>query len=213
MSLVKSTVLGSFSAQMTEGQQELAKVITSAVHQAGALLKNAWRAQIVGAGLSSRLGNTVQSTNYPRYEDSMSAAAVVAVKGKTPNFVLSELESGAVINTARGRFLAIPTQNVPLGPRGVRLRPEALEVLNGFKLRFAQNRQGTKMLVADAVTARSGRGVRPATRGRVSRGRKASTVVFYILVPQVTIKKRLNLMADADRIGDEMGQLIAERLS
>lgn len=207
---IKSRVVGDLS--MTAGQKDLAHAVTSAVREAGTSLKNAWRAQIVGAGLSTRLGNTVQATNYPKFEESMTAAVVVSAKGRTPNFILSELDSGAVINTARGRFLAIPTQNVPMGPRGMRLRPGALEALNGFKLRFAQNRHGTKMLVADAVTAMSGRGIRPPTRGRLRQGRKVSTIVMYILVPQVTIKKRLDLMGEADRVQNELGALLAERL-
>lgn len=209
---IKCLTVGNFSGGITAGQKDLARAITGAMRQAATLLKNNWRAQIVGAGLSSRLSNTVRSTVYPQYEDSMGPAAVVKLVGRTPINVLAELESGAVITTARGRFLAIPTENVPRGPRGTRLAPHALEALTGYHLRFVQDRRGTKMLVADTVTSKSGRGIRPATRGRTKQGRAISASVMYILVAQVTIKKRLNLMAEADRIQGLLGSLIAERL-
>ncbi|HCE10151.1 MAG TPA: hypothetical protein DEQ40_16415 [Oxalobacteraceae bacterium] len=208
---VKSTVTGDIGVQMTEGQKDLAHAITGAMRSAATLTKNNWRAQIVGAGLSSRLSNTVRSRVFPQFEDSMGPAALISVKGKATNYLLSELEDGAVISTARGRYLAIPTQNVPKGPGGTRLTPHALEALTGYHLRFVQNRRGVKMLVSDTVAAKNSRGIRPATRGRA--GRKASATVMFILVPQVTIKKRLNLINEADRIGDQLASLIAERLS
>lgn len=210
---VKAVVFGDISAKFTEGEKEIAVACTGAMRQAALLLKNNWRAQIAGAGLSSRLANTVRSDVYPKFEVSMGPAALVRVARGTPEKVLAELESGAVINTARGRFLAIPTENVPRGPRGARLPPHALEALTGYHLRFAQNRRGTKMLVADTVLSVGRRGgIRPATRGRTKQGRKVSSTVFYILVPQVTIKKRLNLMAEAERVRDLIPGLVAERL-
>ena len=210
---IKSQIVGSFSSLFDQRMQRDAKAITDAVHQQGTILKNNWRAQIVGAGLSTRLGNTVRSKNYPQTGTSLGAASEVSIQPGSPQKIIAELEEGAVITVARGRFLAIPTSNVPRANRGVRFPPHALEVFMGFKLRYAENRRGTKMLVGDAVTARNGRTLRPATKRRLKQGREKSAVVFYILVPQVTMKKRLNLMAEAERIGNELGALIAERLS
>jgi hypothetical protein len=208
---IKSQVIGSFRSAMDKRLDHDAAAITDAVKSSTALVKNNWRAQIRGAGLSSRLGNTVRSKTYPATGSSLHPAGEVFASKGTPQFILAELEQGAVINVARGRFLAIPTQNVPRGPRGTRLTPHTLEAITGYHLRYAQNKRGTKMLVADTVASKSKRGgIRPASRTR--RGRTVTTLVFYILVPQVTIKKRLNLISEANRIGGELAQQIAERL-
>jgi hypothetical protein len=212
--VVKSQVLGGFKSLMETRLQSDAKAVSDAVWSQTAILKNNWRAQIRGAGLSARLANTVRSETFPKVGYSLHAAGVVSVARGTPQKVLSELQSGAVITTARGRFLAVPTENVPKGPRGMKLGPHQLEVLTGYRLRFAQNRRGTKMLIADTVQSVSRRGgIRPATRGRVSRGRKVTPLVFYILVPQVTIKKRLRLYEEAERIGADLAAMIAERMT
>jgi hypothetical protein len=209
---VKSSVTGDMPAFMEEGRKELAAAFTGAMRQAATLLKNNWRSQIRGAGLSNRLSNTVRSTVYPEREDSMGPAALIRVSKGVPNFILGELEDGAVITTARGRYLAVATENVPKGPRGKRLTPHALEALTGYHLRFAQNHRGTKMLVADTVAAKNGRGFRPATSRRAKQGRKTATTVFYFLVPQVQLKKRLSLMNEAVRAQDYLAGLIKERL-
>lgn len=210
---IKVLTVGSFKDSMTAGEKDLARAVTGAMRQAALLLKNNWRAQIVGAGLSSRLSNTVRSNVYPKFENSLGPAAVVKVVGKSPTKLLAELEDGAVITTARGRYLAVPTENVPKGPRGVKLSPTALQALTGYHLRFAQNAKGTKMLVADTVQSGGKRGgIRPATSGRKKQGRAVNVLAFYILVPQVTMRKRLNLMAEAERIQGQLGGLIAERL-
>ncbi len=210
---ISATLTGDFRGIVKGREVEVAKVVTDAVRTQANILKNDWRSQLIGAGLSQRLANAVRSKVYPRTGYSMGAAALVYPSKGSAEKLLNELENSAVITAARGRFLAIPTENVPRGPKGTRLTPHALEALTGYHLRFAENRRGTKMLVADTVASRGKRGgIRPATRTRTRQGRVASTTVFYILTPAVTIKKRLNLKAAAVRVGNELGALIAERL-
>ena len=50
------------------------------------------------------------------------------------------------------------------------------------------------------------RGLGVASRSKTGRGR--STVLIFILVPQVKLPKRLNLARDADRIGGTIPGLI-----
>jgi hypothetical protein len=42
------------------------RTVTAAVSSAGAQLKTAWRGQITGAGLGTRLGHSIRLTTYPK---------------------------------------------------------------------------------------------------------------------------------------------------
>lgn len=211
---VLSELKGSVSEILKDREHEAAHAITGAMKQSVTILKNDWRAQIEGAGLSHRVANTVRGVTYPRFEDSLHPTGMVHVARGTPEKLLNELENGAIITTAHAKYFAIPTQNVPKGTKGTRITAKYFEQDTGIPLRFAKNRRGTKMLVGDAVKSRNGRSFRPPTRGRMRQGRKVATTVFYILVPPpVSIRKRLSLMAAAERVQGEFAALVAERLS
>ena len=53
------------------------KAVSAAMREAGISLKVAWRAQITGAGLGSRLARTIRSAQYPKGRPSLNAAALV----------------------------------------------------------------------------------------------------------------------------------------
>ena len=42
------------------------RAVTAAMREAGTSLKSAWRSQITGAGLGTRLGNSIRSETYPK---------------------------------------------------------------------------------------------------------------------------------------------------
>ncbi len=53
------------------------KAVSTATRIAGRDLKTAWRAQITGAGLGTRLARTIRSAQYPKGKSSLNAAAFV----------------------------------------------------------------------------------------------------------------------------------------
>ena len=51
------------------------KAVSAAMREAGTSLKSAWRGQITGAGLGTRLGNSIRLASFPKSGDSLNAAA------------------------------------------------------------------------------------------------------------------------------------------
>ena len=53
------------------------KAVSAAMREASTSLKSAWRSQITGAGLGTRLGNSIRLASFPKSGDSLNAAALV----------------------------------------------------------------------------------------------------------------------------------------
>ncbi len=53
------------------------KAVSAARREAGTSLKSTWRGQITGAGLGTRLGNSIRLTSFPKSSNSLNAAALV----------------------------------------------------------------------------------------------------------------------------------------
>ncbi|HEV8035606.1 DUF6441 family protein, partial [Yoonia sp.] len=74
----------------------------------------------------------------------------------------------------------------------------------GLRLRFVYRPRGPSLLVADGRLNNRGLGV--ASRSKTGRGR--STVPIFLLVPQVKLRKRLDLARDAERAQAAIPSLI-----
>lgn len=171
-----------------------ARAVTTTMRGAGSSLKTNWRGQIVGAGLGQRLSNSIRSNLYPTGRPSMNAAALVF--SKAPKIILAH-ETGPLIRSPNGWWLAIPTQSAGKSRRGGRISPLEWEKRTGRRLRFVF-RPGKAGLLVDDGTLRAGNA--PAFGQRKPRGFRNRTVVIFTLVPQVKLRKRLNLLAAADAV-------------
>lgn len=182
---------------------EMERVNQNAIRTATNDVKLAWRAQIVGAGLGQRLGNTIRADVYPKGQNTMNAAGFL--HSKAPN-IISSFESGAVIKARNARFLVIPTAAAG-GSRGRQsLTPADWERRTGLKLRLVLRPGKNALLVADgARISKSGRAVRKGGRRRadgILRGEQSA--VMFVLVPQARIAKRLDLIRQADAIANAL---------
>ena len=79
---------------------------TAAMREAGTGLKSAWRLQITGAGLGTRLGNSIRLASFPKSGDSLSAAALVWSNAPV---IIGAHDPGPLIRSKNGFWLAIPT--------------------------------------------------------------------------------------------------------
>jgi hypothetical protein len=89
------------------------------------------------------------------------------------------------------------------------MTPGEWERRNGPRLRFVYRRSGPSMLVPEGRLNARGR----AVRSRSKTGRGVATVPIFLLVPQVKLPKRLDLVRDAVRAHDALpGLVVAEWL-
>ena len=168
------------------------KAVTTAMRVAGAGLKSDWRTQITRARLGQRLANTIRSKTYPAAGESLEAAALIW--SNAPQ-IIGAHDTGPLIRSKDGFWLAIPTPAAGKGSRGKALTPGEWERRRGLRLRFVYRRRGPSLLVADGRLNSRGLGV--ASRSKTGRGQ--STVPIFLLVPQVKLAKRLSLARDAER--------------
>ena len=96
------------------------KAVTAATREAGTSLKTAWRGQITGAGLGQRLARTIRSEQYPKGQPSLNAAALVW--SKAPE-IINAHDTGPLIRSRNGFWLAIPTEAAGKSRRGGGSRP------------------------------------------------------------------------------------------
>lgn len=193
-----------------EAEERAGRVAVSRGMNAAATgLQAAWRRQVEGSGLGTRLARTIRKQVYPRHPSSNAAALVWS---RAP-VIMDAFDRGALIKSADGFYLAIPTEAA--GQRGLgrtRITPGGWEQRTGMRLRFVYRSPQPSLLVADDA--------RMNTRGRAAMNRRkvrrdgirtgSMTVPIFILLPQVQLKKRLDLNRDADRWAGALPGLITQ---
>ena len=180
------------------------RAVTRAMQAAGQELKADWRAQITRAGLGARLARTIRNQAYPKRGESLEAAALVWTKAPQ---IIGAHDSGPLIRSKSGFWLAIPTEAAGKGRGGKRLTPGEWEQRRGLRLRFIYRKRGPSLLVAEGRL--NSRGIGVASRSKTGRG--LTTVPVFILVPQVRLRKRLDLARDAARVQAQVpGRIVRE---
>lgn len=181
------------------------RAVTAAMREAGGDLKNDWRGQITGAGLGQRLARTIRNKTYPEHGESLDAAAFIW--SRAPKIIHAH-DRGVLIRSKHGFYLAIPTEAAGKGRGGARLTPLEWERRRGLKLRFIYRRNGPSLLVAEKARINV-RGTAVASRSKTGRGQV--TTPIFLLVPQVKLRKRLDLARDAERVAGRVPGLIVEK--
>ena len=89
-------------------------------------------------------------------------------------------------------------------------RPGLWEQMHGSRLRFIYRRGAPSLLVAENMRARTGKrgGFAKGSASALRSGRGITTVVMFILVPQVSLRKRLDVNAAAERWASALPELI-----
>jgi hypothetical protein len=169
-------------------------------------LKVDLREDVVAAGLGERLSRTWRGKTFPEVGESAEAAAYVW--SRAPKIV-DAFDRGVVIRSARGLFLAIPTAAAGKTGRGAaggreKITPEGWQRRTGLKLRFVYRRGRPSLLVAENARV-SKRGLAASNRRKTGQ----ASVIVFLLVPQVALKKRLDVEQAAKRQAARVPSLIA----
>ncbi len=152
-------------------------------------LKDELRGQVTKAGLGDKLAKSWRGEVYPRNGQSINAAGFVYTKAPQ---IISAFAFGATIRGKSGRYLAIPTKHVPRR-KGKPISPADFASGNQ-KLVFVppHGRRKVALLVLENQRLTSKGRARGASDRAISKG-KVATVIMFILVPQVSLKKRLDI--------------------
>jgi hypothetical protein len=208
------TVARSLQEDMQAELRALERAVAVGTRSAGQSLKTELRRQIATAGLGQRLANSWRDKHYPNRK--LDAASLVYTKAPQ---IIRAFDEGAVIRSKRGRFLAIPTENAPRkGTDARRISPSTFPEHRFGPLRFVPRQSGPSLLVVDDLRASYSRqtgelrGFRRATeRGRRS-GQGLTTVVMFLLLPQVKLPKRLDVARAAEHWSAQLPALIEQQL-
>ena len=208
-----TTITGSIKAGMEAEMRTISKAVTAGVKEAGRGLKADLRKQVVSAGLGMRLSRTWRERTYPNKGHDTASL----VWSKAPQ-IIRTFDEGAVIKSKSGLWLAIPTPSAPKrGVGGKRINPSNFPEHRYGPLRFVYRRGRPSLLVVDGVRInKSGRVGRRAKggaftkTGRIKQG--MATVIMFIMVPQVRLKKRLDVKREAERWSRRLPALIQRHM-
>jgi hypothetical protein len=194
--------------------REIERAVASGMRDAGRGLKAEFLRQVASTGLGQRLANSWRDRHYPNRK--LDAASLVYTKAPQ---IVRAFDEGAVIRSRRSRFLAIPTENAPRrGIDGKRISPSTFPEHRFGPLRLVPRPSGQSLLVVDGLRAsfsrKSGelRGFRRATDRARRSGQGLTTVVMFLLVPQVKLRKRLDVARAAENWSGQLPTLIEQQL-
>ena len=145
------------------------------------------------------------------------APAVVRLPRNAP-VIVGGHDTGPLIHSKNGLWLAIPMPAADKSLRGGRITLGEWQRRTGLRLRFIYRRRGPSLLVAEERLNTKGRafgrlsrphkGHGPASPSRSKTGRGLVTAPIFLLVPQVKLPKRLDLARDAERAHDAVPGVI-----
>ena len=213
---LKAAIKGDLDKFLKEEIKNGKKASTQAVRTAANRLKLKQRQKLANNRMSRRLQNTWRADVYPQ-GGKTSFRAAANVYTKAPH-IMEGLEKGSLIKSSNGMFLAIPTPQAPkLGKDRKKISPSNFPEHKFGRLRFVYRRGGPSLLVVDnaAVSYSQKRGsfgrVRTASKRARSTSKGLSTVVMFILVPQVRMPKILNFEQDAGLAQNSIPNLILRK--
>ena len=208
-----ATITRSPHADMEAELRDLESALAAGTRSAGRSLRTELRRQVASAGLGHRLAKSWRDKHYPNQQ--IDAASLVYTKAPQ---IIRAFDEGAVIRSRRGRFVAIPTENAPRkGADGKQISPSMFPEHWFGPLQFVPRQSGPSLLVVDGLRAslsrKTGelRGFKRANDRARKSGQGLTTVVMFLLVPQVKLSKRLDVARAAERWSGQLPALIEQQ--
>lgn len=188
-----------FRKVVDEMGRRIKRAFRAGVEQTTTGLRDELRQQVRAGGLGNRLANSWRGQVYPRAGvESFGPAGMVFSKAPQIHRAFDE---GAVIRSKLGFFLAVPTPAAPKrGAGGKRITPSNFPEQVYGPLRFVYRPGRPSLLVVNNARVGTDGRARPGVR-RNRAGAAYSplsgraTVVMFVLLPQVSLRKRLDVNA------------------
>lgn len=181
-------------------QEAILRAARTSVGVVGKQVERELEAATEAAGLG-RLARAWNSTVYPRTGLAEAPTVRIYPKGKTRTLgAMLAYSKGAKIKGTRGQYLAIPLPAAGQKSRGrgggAPLTPGEWERRTGLQLRFVYRRNRASLLVLDegVLSGKTGKAKINTDRRRAT-GRQNTTIPIFVLVKQVTVKKRFDIGA------------------
>jgi hypothetical protein len=205
---VRAALEGNLRQFLEQETRDIAKAVTKGVTEATLGLKTELRGQVTQAGLGERLARTWQHKRYPATGESLETAGFVY--NKFPQ-VIRAFNENTMIKSKKGLFLAIPTSSAPKRRiNGKRISPDTFPEASLGTLRFVYRSHAPSLLVVDHLKATLRGRFKKATQRAIIRNQGITTVVMFILLPQVQLKKRLDLQTAQKRWITRLATLILQ---
>ena len=189
---IDAAITGDLKKYMKDEIAAAESAITAGVREVTTGVQTELRNQVSSAGLGTAVANAWRAKFYPGGK-SLKAAGFIYTKA--PNIVTA-FNNGVLIKSAKGLFLAIPTPAAPKrGTDGKRISPSNFPESSTGRLRFVYRPGKVSLLVVDDLRARGGKrgGFSRASDSAIAKQRGVATVVMFFLVPQVSMKKKLDV--------------------
>lgn len=207
---LSAAIQGNLELAMRSEAQGQTEAVTAGVREATEGLRSSLRAQVMNAGLGERVARAWRQRIFTN--EGFDAAGIVWSNASR----IIRANEGVTIRARDSDWLAIPTESAPRrGVGGRRISPSTFPEHRFGRLRFVYRQGAPPLLVVDELRAsfRRGtgefRGFRRAGKRARERG-ETTTVVMFVLVPQVSLPRRLDVDGEVARWGDRLPALIAE---
>lgn len=193
-----------------KGMAELARVprvaATKGMRLTAKDAKYILRAQVTGAGLGVKVANTVRADAYPTgAKVSLRPAATIYFKAPQ---IIQGFNDGSLVRPKGGNlFLALPTKDTPYGRGGGHIK--MADAVKRFGEPTIIARGNNRLVFFTVASSKDGLGYRKATKGRAKKGRAASQVLMFILIPQAQLPRKLDIRAGIEQAAGRLKTNIA----
>jgi hypothetical protein len=207
--MLSGSVTGDPRAILMRERDAISIALRGDVESASASLLAELRGQVEASGLGTRLANAWRRRVFPDNAavSTLSPAALVWTKAPT---IIRAYNEGTIIRPKGGRkALAIPTDWVPLKANRRPMTPVEVEARFNRDLRYVPLPNGRAVLIMDQVIKGRKGGLRRATSRRRGQGRNVTSKVMFVLVRQVTVKKRLDIEAASEAAQGRLAAAVA----
>ncbi len=188
-----ATIARSLQADIQAELSDLEQAVAGGTRDAGRGLKTELRRQVASAGLGQRLANSWGDRHYPNQR--LDPASLVCTRAPAHH---PRVRRRCCDPEPAGALSRDPDrERAEEGTDGRRISPSTFPEHRFGPLRFVPRPSGASLLVVDGLRAsfsrKTGglRGFRRATERARQSGQGVTTVVMFLLVPQVKLPKRL----------------------